>query len=94
MTDNTARGRFEHMLDNPYQPVTNAGADQRIAHALEYIAGHIGRISATLNAQEVPVQARDLAQGVFDILEAAKSPSAAPEEIETAKQIKQILGIS
>ena len=86
--------RWEHMLDNAYKPVGIADADLRIAHALEYIAGHVGRISARLGTEPMAYKPnpREVARAVLDLLREVELDEASPDMKETAEQLKILLG--
>lgn len=49
MSTEGAKSRWEHMTNNPYQPVNVADSGLRVAHALEYIAAQLGQINAKLD---------------------------------------------
>lgn len=57
MTEIGAKERFDHRMQQPYQPRAatpgyNATAEDRMAHSLEYIAFQLGEINARLKRAE------------------------------------------
>jgi hypothetical protein len=82
-----------HEQIEAYEPIGIADPELRIAHALEYIARHVGLISAKICPQETLYSPADIdrARAIGLVLELAKSPDATPEEIEAARVIEEAL---
>jgi hypothetical protein len=54
MANESAHTKWSFMVAQSYQPVLGSDPGERIAHALEYIAAHIGQINAKLDRLSAP----------------------------------------
>jgi hypothetical protein len=50
--DKVAKERFDHSALQPFEPVQPADAQERIAHALEYIAAQLGQMNERARQKE------------------------------------------